>query len=458
MPATSLGAREKQWSSLAANALYDKSFNKCSSSCENLDIGKTQSCEHFAPHPKLCKASSDNPVYGAAAPPIPPRDYTPLLIDRPSLRPRAEIHPILQDGEQRSSTHYWLLPDKQRISVSSQANKIPELYMNVPHPISPPGATAVSRTPDTGTTGRGGRSGPAEIRSEPSRTGSKKGMHDWSNSTVPLLADEADMDTASVDLPYGESLICKSIETSEHDAHKSAKSPIGHHSDYELEQPTGAGSTSMIEAQEMIEQVRGGVSDVSEDEACTALSTHRWNVGEAVKYIKVEHLFRLALASRQTCQSLLEKYGWNLEMAASALVDLPCSKSSSFGGGHASAKTTSHNREQSPKLQSVVIPRESKPSAVVSTSKDLSTKQPSGSTLKDSSGTTVRHLAGTAVKDSSGMTVKDQQLHQSRENNPPREDQPLSKRPNVVKQKTSTVASASREHYPATQRDQPTKQ
>jgi len=98
----------------------------------------------------------------------------------------------------------------------------------------------------------------------------------------------------------------------------------------------GAGSrgarTSLLEAQassstvtpeirEMVRQVRHQVHGVKGRECHAALLNNQCNVDATVKQLKLDQLVRLGMKRRDSCQALLEKYRWNLEMAASALME-----------------------------------------------------------------------------------------------------------------------------------------
>ncbi|XP_077101023.1 activated CDC42 kinase 1 isoform X2 [Siphateles boraxobius] len=70
-----------------------------------------------------------------------------------------------------------------------------------------------------------------------------------------------------------------------------------------------------------IQQVQEAVHGVTVEECQTSLQTHSWNVQEAVKYLKVEQLFRLGLKARPECVEALERCGWNLEQASTQMLD-----------------------------------------------------------------------------------------------------------------------------------------
>uniref|UniRef100_A0A672Q9N9 Activated CDC42 kinase 1 n=1 Tax=Sinocyclocheilus grahami TaxID=75366 RepID=A0A672Q9N9_SINGR len=63
------------------------------------------------------------------------------------------------------------------------------------------------------------------------------------------------------------------------------------------------------------------VHGVTVEECQTALQTHGWNAQEAVKYLKVEQLFRLGLKARPECVEALERCSWNLEQASTQMLD-----------------------------------------------------------------------------------------------------------------------------------------
>uniref|UniRef100_A0A672T310 Activated CDC42 kinase 1 n=1 Tax=Sinocyclocheilus grahami TaxID=75366 RepID=A0A672T310_SINGR len=77
---------------------------------------------------------------------------------------------------------------------------------------------------------------------------------------------------------------------------------------------TQAGAYSRV----MLQQVIHGVTV---EECQTVLQAHGWNAQEAVKYLKVEQLFRLGLKARPECMEALERCCWNLEQASTQMLD-----------------------------------------------------------------------------------------------------------------------------------------
>ncbi|XP_016390769.1 activated CDC42 kinase 1-like isoform X1 [Sinocyclocheilus rhinocerous] len=71
----------------------------------------------------------------------------------------------------------------------------------------------------------------------------------------------------------------------------------------------------------MLQQVQEAVHGVTVEECQTVLQAHGWNAQEAVKYLKVEQLFRLGLKARPECMEALERCSWNLEQASTQMLD-----------------------------------------------------------------------------------------------------------------------------------------
>ncbi|ENN75663.1 hypothetical protein YQE_07761, partial [Dendroctonus ponderosae] len=70
-----------------------------------------------------------------------------------------------------------------------------------------------------------------------------------------------------------------------------------------------------------IGQVRECCPDCSADECMTALQQTGWDVALALKSLKIAALLKLGLADRTGCEMALQRSNWNLELAASAILD-----------------------------------------------------------------------------------------------------------------------------------------
>ena len=267
--------------SLPSSNMSERLSWMTSASCENLNCGVLPhshnnglcSRAQFAEH--LSKASSDSPMYVGTgnAPPVPPRDYpsnrhpsgddaycSPPIMKNDTKPQHAEIHPIVQDGQRRSSTHYWLLPEKQRFDALPAPCSELVSYINVPD-------------------GRSGREKSSRKCVKPKQ--SLPPATEMSHSQMNDMLKKLDISVA----------------------------------DQPLE--------SMAEIQDQVDLIRAdvGFDAVTFEESLSALSLNHWSVEEATQYIKIEHLFRLGIASREVCREALIAYQWDLLKAASCLVD-----------------------------------------------------------------------------------------------------------------------------------------
>ena len=268
--------------SLPAGNMSDRLSWMTSASCENLNSGVAAAshgnrlCSRSQFDEHLGKASSDISIFGASAPPVPPRDYPSRhasgdavcrhrsLPKSHAIHQHTEIHPIVQDGQRRSSTHYWLLPEKQRfdpLPMPCEGESEHISYVNVPE----------------------------------TRSMREKSARKAATKPKPSLATAAEISHSQMD-----------------DMMK--KLDIGM-ADRPLE--------SMSEIQDKVELIRAdvGFDAVTFEESLNALSLNHWFVQDAVQYIKIEHLFRLGIASRDVCREALIAFQWDLQKAASCLVD-----------------------------------------------------------------------------------------------------------------------------------------
>ncbi|XP_056155275.1 activated CDC42 kinase 1 [Lampris incognitus] len=83
----------------------------------------------------------------------------------------------------------------------------------------------------------------------------------------------------------------------------------------------GGTAASSMQQEQSITQVQGSVHGVTVEECMSALQSHNWSVSQAVRFLKVEQLFRLGLRSRADCQEVLENCQWNLEQASTLMLD-----------------------------------------------------------------------------------------------------------------------------------------
>lgn len=264
-------------------------------------------------------------------PPLPPKDYQHKDYEGRISPEKPNIFPVLQDGKQLSHTHYFLIPPKERSSVtaavkpfvtgsshddgsdeiSSQAN-----YQNISvatslntaySPGSPEGKDVKPRSYSTHSSPSKYRGGSDQKGEERRRYSYQQGRSVSSSSSSkvspnkhpPTSKTKSWDDTHS---PRSESSYCDSV----------SRDSVSRDS---------ISSFSNVSPRELVAQVRSSVLGVTDEESHAALCHCHWDVNQAVRYLKVEQLFRMGLATRQHCHSLLEALQWNLELASSVMLD-----------------------------------------------------------------------------------------------------------------------------------------
>ena len=63
------------------------------------------------------------------------------------------------------------------------------------------------------------------------------------------------------------------------------------------------------------------VPGMSGSEIRAALTAVNWDVGVAVKNLKIDKLYRIGVATKPKCEKVLQAVSWDLEQAASKLLD-----------------------------------------------------------------------------------------------------------------------------------------
>ena len=231
-------------------------------------------------------------------PPLPPRDYLSNSLDsrRDALKKKGEkarIFPVLQDGKQMSSTHYFLIPpkgcDNSRTNTAAvrpfsvDGNQL-DHQKRRPHTMS-----EYQNVSDVEYANN------KQINKGQLENGDRMS---WSGMTglKPI---------GKINNLSGNSKSCN--RTVPRSVPNSAKS---------VEQ--NLLSTS---PRDKVLLVQNSVLGVTDEECHAALCQTSWDEKEAMKYLKTEQLFRLGLTSREDCERLLEALNWNLELASSVLLD-----------------------------------------------------------------------------------------------------------------------------------------
>ncbi|XP_025835458.1 activated CDC42 kinase 1 isoform X2 [Agrilus planipennis] len=70
-----------------------------------------------------------------------------------------------------------------------------------------------------------------------------------------------------------------------------------------------------------IGRIREEVPDTTKEECLNALQNCGWDASAAIRFIKVDKLLKLGLANKDKCEAALQKSNWNVEIAASNILD-----------------------------------------------------------------------------------------------------------------------------------------
>ena len=70
-----------------------------------------------------------------------------------------------------------------------------------------------------------------------------------------------------------------------------------------------------------VQIIQNEVLGVTTEECEAALANQHWSLEHAIKYLKIEQLFRLGIAARPHCKQMLERCNGDLERAGSLLID-----------------------------------------------------------------------------------------------------------------------------------------
>ena len=212
-----------------------------------------------------------------AAPALPPRapigrSSATALSTSTSREHLSRIQPVVQAGEQVSYTHYWLLPEKER-QMAADMRCSPGHH----RPASEQYANLDASNPCVTAAVNAGNSRHKQYGSDSA----------WQARGVTSSSSDMYQNIAGLTVAL----------------------------------PSVSSASSMSSLQSKIERVRDLVHGVTQEECHTALAANQWAVDAAMKYLKVEQLFRLGVTTRERCRELLEAFQWNLETAGSVLLD-----------------------------------------------------------------------------------------------------------------------------------------
>ena len=216
-------------------------------------------------HQAQCRSTDAAP----ALPPRAPLGKTSVLSNSSSREHLVRIQPVVQSGEQVSYTHYWLLPEKERQMAERRCS---------------------------------------------SAAGQHSDWDQYENMNASNLCLSAAVNT-------GHSLQRDHSHKSWHAARANSSDMYQNVGGLTVALPSVTSASSMSSLQSKIDRVHQLVHGVTQEECHTALAANQWSVDAAMKYLKVEQLFRLGVTTRERCKQLLETFQWNLETAGSVLLD-----------------------------------------------------------------------------------------------------------------------------------------
>ncbi len=253
----------------------------------------------------------------SAPPPLPPKDFPGAgLNNRSHGGPKVpRILPVMKDGEKVSQYYYFVVPERDRerppvcspitaevkpfavggVQVDRSRRKPEELYQNLNFHQNAAMNSGMGQGASLGQSYQGRGNSANAVTTD-------AGSLSWAGLTGLRAVG------SSVDPPIGATALYQNTSNM-----NTATASITSSSQNSV--------ASMTAVREKILEIQRQVHGITEEEAHAALSSHQWNMDAASKYLKVEQLLRLGIASRERCQKLLEKFKWNLEMAGSVLLD-----------------------------------------------------------------------------------------------------------------------------------------
>ncbi|CAH1792084.1 unnamed protein product [Owenia fusiformis] len=233
-------------------------------------------------------------------PPLPPRDF-PRGSDQPTSM--ARIAPVKQDGKQLSHTHYFLIPKKGEKSPDAVSPLTAQVK-----PFSVGGNQVV---------------GKSEFYAPATEETQRSNYQNLETVTAPQAVSPLELNDTS-DLtwsgmtgfkPVGPESMASSTHTTT--KHKPADAGKSWHPIHTKAHDDAVSASPRDKVRLVQQQVHG----VTEEESHAALCKNHWDIDRSVRYLKLEQLFRLGIASRERCKKLLETFQWNLELAGSVLLD-----------------------------------------------------------------------------------------------------------------------------------------
>ncbi|KAK7093210.1 hypothetical protein V1264_007005 [Littorina saxatilis] len=250
-------------------------------------------------------------------PPLPPKDYRGeeggVEEGVRGSPEKPHIFPVVQDGKQLSHTHYFLIPPKDRPPSTVTATVRPFSVDCQPYCDEGDG-TSHADYQNISVAASHLSVASHDSAYSPSRTDTRQGSSPRrqrnTNERSRLSHGRTYSKSSSSSSPS------KSLRSQEDSRSYSSYSDTSS-ADFTAE----GGNFGAVSPRERVAQVQSEVLGVTDEECHTALCHCHWDVLRSVRYLKVEQLFRLGVASRPHCHTLLEALQWNLELASTVLMD-----------------------------------------------------------------------------------------------------------------------------------------
>ncbi|BFZ23327.1 hypothetical protein BsWGS_26366 [Bradybaena similaris] len=248
-------------------------------------------------------------LIGTSPPPVPPRTYPNVAENNQVKMPdKPYILPLKQDGHQLSHTHYFLIPSVNEQWIPPQHKDksykataaVKPFLINSAFDMKDESSKNVNYENLTGLISKDVVSRSLSSMSASSKSSASSGKSVYSPRSAADHYHPHSTSGSAGSSPSKPKPIETDNRNTEEDEHLSFMSSS---------------------PRDRIAMVRNQVIGVTDEECHAALSATHWDVDSAVKYLKVEQLFRLGLATRSSCKGLLETLGWNLERASSVIIN-----------------------------------------------------------------------------------------------------------------------------------------
>ena len=272
--------------SSCTDASWDDSFDSDFDDDEVEDISQLAAS---APIPIVIKPDDNHD----RPPPVPPRDYLSSSLDsgrgtfhKDKVKPK--IFPVVQNDVQLSHTHYFLIPSHQEQEQhrTQAAVKPFNVYDD--------------------------QNNQQNRESYPNR-------HDYQNLNE---LDPKRLSTASDDLSWmGVNSTRSGWKIKKSKKNLTYSRPQRTQQEFVPPRKYSGQCDTNMSPREKVYHVMNNVMGVTDEECHAALCHSQWRTDEAVKFLKVEQLFRLGVATRKNCEDLLDALNWDLELASSAIMD-----------------------------------------------------------------------------------------------------------------------------------------